>query len=72
MKNENDVIELSVDKKNSACRCGCGQYWENCRNGVDGDPLAISFYCHYGYKNFKCGSCNLATRGHDCKNNLIL
>jgi len=53
--------------------CGCGRYYEDCREGVRGDDLAESLYCHYGYVGAldKCGDCNLVNYGMDCKNNKI-
>jgi len=55
------------------CDCGCGRYYEDCRNGVRGDDLAEMLYCAYDYVGAfgECKHCNLVNYGKDCKNNKI-
>ena len=57
----------------ATCECGCGRYYEDCREGVKGDELAESLYCHFGHIGAfdRCGECNLVNYGMDCKNNKI-
>ena len=66
-----NLLTFKRENTMNKCKC-CDRYYEDCRNAVSGDALAILLYCQHEHLSFEhCLGCNFASYNRDCKNNLI-